>query len=413
MITVRFYHKYLTCLLITNIIAAAEPISYGIIVVPVADLMGEQLSNIHEYSQLPLSASGEPWRVCPRIHQLLFNEMVIIEKKDRKQYCIRTPHLFFITPTNNHPMNLYWIHQDNIVPLSTLSSYHVAPETFPQPFGQKNINGKTQEIITLLKPFYDETTRQTYSAGTRFVLSSPQNTELTTLSVWIFDRHSKSTKKILIPKSHCAPTNIHEEPDQQIKKFVQIVKEWAHLENGFIPYVWGGCSFQVPHILDEIEIKKSDSVKNSPVEMVMYKKKHHTKPKDGCDCAGLVVRAAQAAGIPYFYKNTYTLSRFLKPVLHHVKEGDLIWIPGHVLIVADLKRNTIIEARDFSDGYGKVHEIHLDKVFKDMHTFDDLMTAFREHRPLTRLNHPLGKTKEYETFKILSMESLWDTKKIT
>lgn len=413
MITIHFRVSFfLSSLIIAHTLNATAPVSYGVVVVPVADLVGEQLKNIHEYGQLPLSGQGEPWRICPRLHQLLFNEVIVIEKKEHKQYCIRTPQLFFITPSSNNPMNLYWTHQDNIMPLEALLSYNIAPETIPQPFGNAPHAGhtnKSQEIITLTSPFYDAITHLTFSAGTRFAQAdSPKDSSY---NAWIFDRRSKSMKKIDIPKSICCTNTKKQEPAVHIKKFVTLLKEWAHLKDGFIPYVWGGCSFQMPHILNEIEIVKNNHRNQPEVEIVVYKKKHHTKPKDGCDCAGLVLLAAQISGIPYFFKNTYTLSRYLLPVEETVKAGDLIWIRGHVLIVADVQKNTVIEARDFSDGYGKVHEIALNKVFKDMNTFEDLMKAFKEQKPLIRLNHPLGKTKEYDMFKILSMESVWQVHK--
>ncbi len=413
MIAIRYYVTVLMSGLIVAHIQTAT-VTYGVVVVPVADLMGEQLKNSSQYGQLPLSGQGEPWRVCPRIHQLLFNEVVIIEKKENKQYCIRTPQLFFITPSSRNPMNLYWTHQDNVLPLDMLTSYKVSPDTIPQPLGNTagtgHTNNKAQEIITLTSPFYDPITHLTFSAGTHFVLADTAKEE-STYVVWAFDRRSKYVKKINIPKNLCYRLENNEPPRTRIKKFVQLLTKWAHLENGFIPYVWGGCSFQLPHTLDELEIIKNNHHDQPEVEIVVYKKKHNTKAKDGCDCAGLVLLAAQSCGIPYFLKNTYTLSHYLKPVEKNINPGDLIWIRGHVLIVADTEKNTIIEARDFSDGYGKIHEIALNKVFKDMNSFDDLMAAYREQKPLLRLNHPLGKTKEYDSFKILSLESVWQLQK--
>ncbi len=62
-------------------------------------------------------------------------------------------------------------------------------------------------------------------------------------------------------------------------------------------------------------------------------------PMSGFDCAGIISRAAQMCGIPYYFKNTYTLAHYLKSLSidTHLQEGDLIWIPGHVMIVSDLK----------------------------------------------------------------------------
>jgi hypothetical protein len=394
-----------------NNLLCGESISYGIVVVPVADLVGEPI-HCKDYSQLPLSGQGSPWRICPRIHQLLFNEIVIIERKEKRQYCIRTPSLFFTTTTSDTPMNVYWTSQDSIMPFTTLQKHTIPLSTIPQPYGKAiDIIPQSQEIITLIVPFYDAASRLTFSAGTRFVVSLDQVSQ-THYSVWVFDKTDMRMKKMSIPHSIGISTNHDNQQEKRIQQFVTTLKKWAHLDNGFIPYVWGGCSFQYPHQLSELATVKNNKPGQPRVEIVTYKKKNYTTAKDGFDCAGTVLRAAQISGIPYHCKNTHTLAHCLKPITSYkaLREGDLIWIPGHVLIVADLEKNTVIEARDFADGYGKVHEISLNNVFKDTSTFKELVTAFHEQNTLIRLNHPLGKTKEYKTFKILSIASAWDIK---
>ena len=63
------------------------------------------------------------------------------------------------------------------------------------------------------------------------------------------------------------------------------------------------------------------------------------KPLAGFDCSGMILCAAQIAGLPYFFKNTDTLLGNLKPLrpTEELEAGDLVFYSGHVLVVSDLK----------------------------------------------------------------------------
>lgn len=115
------------------------------------------------------------------------------------------------------------------------------------------------------------------------------------------------------------------------------------------------------------------------------------------------------AGIPFFYKNTVTIAEHLKEIdpNESLQPGDIIWVRGHVMVVANIKRNTIIEARGYDGGYGHVHEIALAKVFKGIKTFADLKKAWLEKQPLIRLNKA-GKIQDsFKSVKLLSMKSVF------
>ena len=70
----------------------------------------------------------------------------------------------------------------------------------------------------------------------------------------------------------------------------------------------------------------------------------------------------------------------------HLQEGDIIWIRGHVMIVGSLKDNTLIEARGYNHGYGKVQEIPLHTVFKYIKTFAQLFVHQQNKLPFFRMN---------------------------
>ena len=140
------------------------------------------------------------------------------------------------------------------------------------------------------------------------------------------------------------------------------MRQWAKRKEGFIPYVWGGFSF-------------TDTIKTTSCFLL---KDETTSPKTGLDCVGIIARVAQIYGIPYFYKNTTTIKQCLTPLARNSKlmTGDIIWVPGHVMIVADLTNHTLIEARGYDHGYGKVQEIPLNEEFKGINTYRDLIDAY-------------------------------------
>ena len=193
----------------------------------------------------------------------------------------------------------------------------------------------------------------------------------------------------------------------RIRDFLAILKRWANRGSKNIPYVWGGCSFTQLSNTDTFCVKQTSTKGKSSG---FYERPGHiSSPKTGFDCSSIIARAAQIVGIPYFFKNTYTLAQKLKTLSPNESfcEGDLIWLRGHVMVVANLQQNTIIEANAYGGGYGKVHEIQLKKVFGGIKTFRDLCIAFQQNKPLTRLN---SQGKIYETYKqckLLKLASVW------
>src|SRR5690606_17679975 len=100
--------------------------------------------------------------------------------------------------------------------------------------------------------------------------------------------------------------------------------------------------------------------------------------KSGFDCSGVIARATQICGIPYFCKNTATIPHCLKPLQkeQELHNGDLILIRGHVMIVFDVAKNLLIEARGYTHGYGKLQEIPINQVFEGIQTYKDLTDAY-------------------------------------
>lgn len=385
----------------------------ALVMVPVADIIGNPIATFNhaptaQQSYDNFSMSGGPGNSsleCPRIHQLLFNETVDIVSEQGDEVSIRISSAFFITHDNHKPQNLYWTLKKNLISYEKLQRKSL-PLSYipPTPDFTKTTLPQTTQTIGLLQPFHDPSTGQTFSAGTHFVYDPQKNTQAA-FYVFIFDQATTTFKASFIPRT-AAIIIEPKDPAQAITQFIDILKRWAHTSSGVIPYVWGGCSFVHACNPDIIQQKPCADTTQG---MLYSRADHNSTPYTGFDCAGLIVRAAQLATIPYFYKNSYTLAHYLKPIANAaaLQAGDIIWIPGHVMVVSSLTPALLIEARGYPHGYGKVHEIALERVFKGITNYTQLMHALNKQKPLIRLNNKGHDMEKIKRFKILSLESAW------
>ncbi len=366
----------------------------AVVIVPVADAIGELLTKKNSnssYFQLPVCTQPS----CPRLHQLLFNERVRVTKRQGNFVCIHIPQLFYTTNTLTKPQNTYWTHKKNILSLAHHSHKQII-DHLPDPisFATKDMGAQKQTIV-LTMPFHSSVVDMTFSAGTRFVLANQTDTAY---HAYALNIHRKQYDIISIPKTNALHVNAMQTAADQKRQFVDILSQWAHVPDGFIPYVWGGCSFTAPYAgLFE---------KKCTQNCTQYHYLQTTqKIKGGFDCSGLIARAAQMCNIPYFYKNTTTIAKCLPPKnpASPLTSGDLIWVPGHIMVIANMEKNTIIEARSYDHGYGKVHEIRLGKVFENVKTFADLAAAYQTKKSLQRLDRWGKKRERFSEFSIFSL----------
>lgn len=375
--------------------------------VPIADLLGapahefqKDISPEQLYKQLPLCGVGKhPWACCPRLHQVLLGQQVeVIEEKNNQSY-IRIPDLFYITATDSNPHHHYWTLSSNLISIHELQKKGINLEHMPEFISfQKNITSTQKPTISLIVPFKSKTTHQILSAGTRLIYDPAHSTKKD-YAAFIFDGKNLTIKKEHIPQAHAIKNPIDASPEEKIIIFLKVLRTWAHTSGDTIPYVWGGSSY-THSSADNFEriTKLNCSYFDRPHDLLT--------PKSGFDCAGLIARAAHIAGIPYFYKNTRTLVTHLKTT-EYLEDGDLMWICGHVMIVSDRKNNLLIEARGYSHGYGKVHEIALGKVFKGINTYNQLEQANIDHARITRIDKDGNDQDSCRDFKLLSLKSIW------
>lgn len=381
----------------------------GLVIIPVADAVIKSMKSYDNaksvdelYKELPMSPEKGLYGFL-RLHQLLFNEVVSVLKVEDQEVECQFPG-FFYTDKFGLKHNSFWILKKNILMLKDINSYIL--RSIPQPFRDFENNLFLNNILTLSWPWYDCVTKRTYSAGTRFVrLAKKDNNN--SYAILIFDNEKMKSLVAYVPHS-LAVVNYPKDYDEALRKFVLLLKSWVYSNSGFIPYLWGGASFTKKIAKNNFSLVNK-SFLNKEIS-IWIRPDYKNKVSTGYDCASLVLRAAQIIGMPYFCKNTSAISQTLRPlkVDEVLEEGDLIWLPGHVLVVSDIKNNKVIEQAGYSSGYGILHEIELEKVFNKVKTYSDLVNLYYQKKRLKRLCR-LGEGNGRSTkFLILKMKSIWN-----
>lgn len=346
----------------------------AVVTTPVTDALGSSIShtpNIDKFYHEELYAYGPQTPDIFRIHQLLFNEPVTIVKKHKKQYLISVKNSTFFDPLGKET-SLMWVLSSSITPLNAIDTknYYALPSKTDCP------------TCVLVRPIVDPETGIIYSAGTHCVIAHNPD------SIYLYNHKTNTVKTVKIPSISYRINSPTESIENKRKLFVELAREWAAPHtSGYIPYVWGGSSYTQRVSGDFISTSSGYRWNSTYQEAVC----------GGCDCTGLVLRLAHTAGIPYTCKNSSAVAKLLKKITHYldIQEGDIVWIPGHVMIISDLNKNTLIEARHYTQGYGRVHEIPVSDAFMDICTLQDLMdiqnsrgSVQRRHRngsPLARV----------------------------
>lgn len=347
----------------------------GLVIVPVADLISapakhfdSQLAPATFYAQIPLSPvnPGKNASAGPRLHQALFNETVEILETCEHEVKIKILNAYFLNHATNQKTSAFWTLKSNIIPIKKISQ----PQYIPQPVDYHFPNRKPEHIATLIAPWHH------FSAGTRFKID-PQDGK-----IYLYQPQTNRFIKVKVP-NRILKLNNQQDHKQLRQNFVNLVQKWATpYHHKSIPYAWGGCSF-----IDQLPMHKVKIVRRAGLEYYTVAGKKlasHT----GLDCSGLVLRACQAVGIPYFYKNSSTLAHELPAIRQsdEILPGDLIWLAGHVIIIVNPHQGLCVEARDYGHGYGKVQQIHISKLFQETVNFKELKAAYLNGTPLTRLD---------------------------
>lgn len=397
--------KAVCCILAFTLSIKAEQCEQALVRVPVADVSSRPLSNygltsvVSLYEQLPW-APDNCFLGCLRIHQLKFNELVTIRRQTSEHEYECTASNFIYTDTDGSQTSKFWVLKKHLIPLKGEDRGKLPPPV-DMSRSPKEYN---RAVLTLTWPWYDAKTKKTYSVGTRFARC--QKKDGTQYAVYVFHPKSRTYGIGYIPKEN-ALVNYPTTPDAAVSCFMKLIKRWIYESYGPIPYVFGGCSFT------EAPVKEGFKVCRKKVQGVActYWQRDgvYQRPLAGFDCSALILCAAQIVGMPYYCKTTAQLATSLRLLKkgEALEEGDLIWYKGHVMIVSDIKKNRLIEAAGYESGWGKVHEITLDKVFNKP-GYDQLLASYHNRTFLRRLTNTGKPYRSIYQLKIYKLKSIWE-----
>ncbi|HLW73284.1 MAG TPA: hypothetical protein VKR54_04525 [Candidatus Babeliales bacterium] len=390
----------------------------AVINVPIADLIGQPITIIrpnesaeHAYNSLAVCGgqTNSPYS-CPRLHQALYNDIVEIVKESNDELCIQISHAYYLVPSSSTPQTQYWTLKKNITLLDELTAYNIPNNHLPDPINFSDTDNCAlhhADIVTLTEPHHDSILRITFSAGTRFVrMPAPHKKKNSTISVFAIDYRTTKEHQIKLPANKCMVNTQTKTANDRTTDYVNLLKKWAHTKQGSIPYTWGGTSFArtTQGNFKEVTRKTNNS------DYSFYEYEHDTQfPKSGFDCSGVIARATQICGIPYFCKNTSTIAHCLTPLKTEeiLSPGDLILVKGHVMVVSDVAKNLLIEARSYAHGYGKLHEIPISQVFENIETYKDLIDAYC-NKTIIKRKDKQGKIRDtFTNLQLFPMASVW------
>ncbi len=187
--------------------------------------------------------------------------------------------------------------------------------------------------------------------------------------------------------------------------FCILIHLWSEIPDFKIPLVWGGASIGGAYADNDYYLAERHI--DSDHTLQVWDRPHYgLTTYMGIDASNLVSRAAQLVGIPYFCKNSFTASL----VLHELESqeyplpGDLIWMPGSLLILSDIEHNSVVTAMSYTSGYGTLIKLPLSAVFQNIATIDDLLDARNTGSPLTVLNRDGSIARVVDQFKILKLK---------
>ena len=329
-----------------------------------------------------LFASPGANKSCGRSHQGLYNELVTcIEEKDN------FVKIFFrnIKYNTNASTSFFWTEKKNITPLKKMKQKNIL-QSIPHPeYGH-------HDTIILTYPWKD------FSVGTRFK-HLPERDTRDGYAVIQADFVKNKIAHHIIPHAN-AMQEIQQSTESARQLFVTNIKNLIDRVtnsdfNSVIPYVWGGSSF-VHNYTDELFHQKSDGAWHRQENNSMYM---------GYDCSEFVMRMAQIAGLDFPWKTTIAIQSSKRKLSRYeqLENGDLIWFKGHVMIISDINRNEVIEARGYPSGYGRIHKIKLYELFENIETYDDLLESYHNNKSLRLKNKEGEFFKKIDSFQLLKL----------
>ncbi len=396
--------KALCSMLVFVLVTKAEQVEQAFICVPVADASVMALSR---YGEVVSLYEGLPWapdkgifgRV--RIHQLKCNELVTIKRRTSEHEYECTASNFIYTNAAGKQYSTFWILKKHLIPLKELPKER---DKLPSPIDKtRSPEDYNRGVLTLTWPWFDAKGKKTYSVGTRFA-RCPEKDGLA-YAVYAYNEKKHVFEVRYVPREN-ALVAYPKTTKEAVNCFMKLIKRWIYESSGIIPYVFGGCSFTGAPVKDSFKICQKKLLGRA--YSYWQRESLLQRPLSGFDCSSLILCAAQIVGMPYYLKTSQlqTSLRLLKKG-EALEEGDLIWYNGHIMIVSDIKKNLLIEASGYECGWGKVHEIALDKVFNQK-DYGQLLASYHKRSLLRRLTSKGKPYRPIYRLKIYKLKSIWE-----
>lgn len=365
----------------------------GFIAVPIADCVDinagirDAKGILHEPCQIISIHEGRI--ITPRLAQLLLHEPVEVLEEDGDLVKITTDAIHFLRPDTHKKINTFWV--------ATSAVRQMTPEL------QRVVVKKTGEkTVTLREPLVTAS-GIILSVGTRF---NVKEDGIKQLSVYWYNPDHKKVEVLCIPRNKCiAPSS------DKRSAFVSLLQSIAGCCYK-TPYVWGGASVAKRFLKISYRLVPSPCKKGKRAYELIQQPKG---PWAGCDCSGLVRLGLQALDCcSSCAMNSATLNAELphRKANEQWRDGDILYIPGHVAIISDLKKNLVIEARTPEHGYGYVHEVPISELFKGINNFDDLRESIKKQQNVHRIDR-YGKTVTWCPVTILSTDLLFGARSVS
>ncbi len=395
---------------------SSDGVYWAFVGVPVADMLGkdptrdtDSRSAERVYENLPYSLAGKYGSLRVRVHQLLFNQRVCVVKECSGEAYVEVPSVVCQSSAKGCASPLRgWVLQKNLVPFSALGKNGDELYKIPK-------CSESQVVFSVTHPYYVKQCDTVFSAGTQFVLSKKKKN---TYVGYVYDAKKGKCVKASFPKKICF-ISANRSRSQRIKDFISLLKVWANRGSTFIPYVLGGNSWVSALHTDSVYSHRPPNMgvvlTSSNTYHAYNREDSDSTVKSGFDCSTLIYAAAQVVGLPYYGKNTTTLTHQLRRLKNgdSIEVGDIIWLPGHVMVISKVRGGLrLIQAEGYSSRRraGKVYECAASKIFSDIATTQDLLVHYHYRTPLVCLNKKGKKLSPIGNWAVYKLKSCWETR---
>ena len=345
-----------------------------------------------------------------RIRQLLFNEQVqVLEELDQELYISCYAPGTLKNSTTIEPLTGWVLKQDFVSITGTINNaipvqlYYTPHQKTPEELKQI-----TQHIITLITPVritcYDRSF--TFSAGTRFVLHDSDDTDYI---IMFYDKKTNCVIHTPLAKD-LAIFDTPRTLNNKQRIFLEAARNMCQA-HATCPTVWGGSSYVHPvttptDFTDQLRIALDEKFYE------MYERPE--KPATGCDMSGMLFLLNKIAGLRFFAQNSRDIYQLLpaKNFSDHIEEsesllltpGDLIVAKGYIGILSG--DNAVIETRSYEHHDGISRNTPLNTTFENITSYQELVEAYTEQKPLILLGRDNKKIGELTPWKLVDFKTL-------